>query len=191
MKTTLSLNFCLYSSGLISALFLSLTSGQFMPISERLQALPSMVLNTFSALGNWSRVTLFMVAKYMLVTYQVDGHHNTFLLTFTISQSLVLFTCLSLVLLGVGAWRSSSKKKRWELYTYNSEKYACQSHQDHQECKHWYVMHCLQDHLRQEACWESGNICLMINKFDRMVGFSDIPAHLSKVYLPWLSWLKE
>ena len=52
MKTTLSLNFCLYSSGLISALFLSLTSGQFMPISERLQALPSMVLNTFSALGN-------------------------------------------------------------------------------------------------------------------------------------------
>ena len=68
------------------------------------------------------------------------------------------FTCLSLVLLGVGAWRSSSKKKRkrWELNTYNSEKYACRSHQDHQECKHWDVMHCLWDHLRPEVYWESG-----------------------------------
>ena len=109
-------------------------------------------------------------------------------------EAWCFFTCLSLVLLGVGAWRLSSKKegKRWELNTYNSEKYTCQSHQDHQECKHWDAMHCLWDHLRQEACWESGNICLMINKFDRMVGFLYIHslAHLFKVYWPWLLWLK-
>ena len=185
MKTALSLNFCLYSNHLISTPFLSLTSGQFTPILERLQALPSMVLNTLLALGNWSRVTLFMVAKYTLVTYQVDGHHNTFLLTFTISWSLVLFHLFIFSF----AW----KRKRWDLNTYNSEKYACQSHQDHQECKHWDVTHCLQDHLRQEACWESGNICFMINKFHRMVGFLDIhsPVHLFKVYWPQLLWLKE